>query len=216
MLSLQNNRLSAISPKIGYCKELRALYLQSNPLQSLPVSIGALPVLSDLSFDIVESMTVPPPEIGAAGHQASIEWLRVYYHNIVVNFLTMLRSYFLNPQAAFNFFDVEGNADRSGLLRADGNLDKHEIARALEFMKVNMRFFDYLWITLDVDNNGHVELWEFVKNWNSSTGVRLIEPHVALKPFLQSDVISKTADLLWANPWTTSASECLPAPELLD
>lgn len=190
--------------------------MKSNPLEALPVSIGALPVLNDLTFDIAETMTVPPPQVGAAGHQASIEWLRVYYHNIVVNFLTMLRSYFLNPQAAFNFFDVEGNADRSGHPRADGHLDKHEIARALEFMKVDIRFFDYLWIALDVDNNGFVECWEFVQNWNSSKGIRLIDPHVALRPFLQSDVISTTADLLWANPWKTSSSQCLPPAALID
>jgi hypothetical protein len=69
-------------------------------------------------------------------------------------------------------------------------LDKHELARALEFMKINMRFFDYLWITLDVDNNGFIENWEFVKNWNSSKGVRLKDPYVALNPVLGTDVIA--------------------------
>ena len=185
-------------------------------MEALPLSIGALPVLHGLSFDVAESMTVPPAEVGAAGHQAVIEWLRVYYHNIVVNFLTMLRSYFLNPQAAFNFFDVEGSADRRGQQRADGRLDKHELARALEFMKINMRFFDYLWITLDVDNNGFIEYWEFVKNWNSSKGVRLKDPYVALNPVLGTDDISKTAELLWANPWTASSSENLPSAALID
>ena len=39
---MQCNKLQAIKAAVGYCRELRALYLKNNPLKKLALSIGAL------------------------------------------------------------------------------------------------------------------------------------------------------------------------------
>jgi hypothetical protein len=40
-----------------------------------------------------------PWKIGNVGHTAVIEWLKTFYHNIVVNFRSELRKNFLTPKA---------------------------------------------------------------------------------------------------------------------
>ena len=191
MLSMQCNKLQAIKAAVGYCRELRALYLKNNPLKKLALSIGALHELSILSYDNTETMTIPPYEVGAVGHTAVIEWLKTFYHNIVVNFRCELRKNFLTPKAAFNHFEVDG----------DGSLDKDEVARALQFLKIDIKYFEYVWLTLDMDNSGSVDYAEFVQNMTSNRDEVLKDPRVALAPFLPEDVIEKSADLVCANPF---------------
>ena len=191
---MQCNKLVAIKASVGYCRELRALYLKNNPLKKLALSIGALQELSILSYDNTETMTVPPYEVGAAGHEAVIEWLKTFYHNIIVNFRCELRKNFLTPKAAFNHFEVD----------RDGSLDKDEVARALEILKIDIKYFEYVWLTLDVDNSGSVEYAEFVQSMTSNRNDVLKDPRVALAPFLSPDVIEASADLVCANPFRTS------------
>ena len=38
------------------------------------------------SYDNSETMAIPPAEVGQVGHTAVIAWLKLFYHNIVVNF----------------------------------------------------------------------------------------------------------------------------------
>ena len=38
-------------------------------------------------------------KVGSVGHAAVIEWLKTFYHNIVVNFRSELRKNFLTPKA---------------------------------------------------------------------------------------------------------------------
>ena len=59
---------------------------------------------------------------------------------------------------AFNHFDKDG----------DGSLQKNEVARALEILKIDIKYFEYVWLTLDIDNSGIVEYWEFVDNMTSN------------------------------------------------
>ena len=59
---------------------------------------------------------------------------------------------------AFNHFDVDD----------DGSLEKHEVARALEILKIDIKYFEYVWLTLDIDNSGTVEYWEFVENMTNN------------------------------------------------
>jgi len=63
VLSMQCNKLEAVKPCIGYCRQLRALYLKGNPLKKLALSIGALKELSILSYNNTETMAIPPCEV---------------------------------------------------------------------------------------------------------------------------------------------------------
>ena len=63
---MQCNKLQAIKASIGYCRHLRAMYLKSNPLKKLALSIGALKELSILSYDNAETMAIPPYEVNCA------------------------------------------------------------------------------------------------------------------------------------------------------
>jgi len=113
VLSLQCNKLQAIKPSVGYCRNLRALYLRHNPLKKLALSLGALKSLTLLSYDNSCNMMIPPYQVGEAGHAAVIAWLKVFYHNIVFNFRCELRKSYYTPQAAFHRFDE----DQDGKLR---------------------------------------------------------------------------------------------------
>lgn len=195
---MQCNKLQAIKASIGYCRELRALYLANNPLKKLALSIGALQNLSSLSFDNTESMTIPPYAVGqVGGHTAVIEWLKTFYHNIVNSFRCELRKNFLTPKAAFNHFELDG----------DGNLNKHEVARALEIMKVDIKYFEYVWITLDMDNSGLVDYTEFVQNMTAQRDENLKDPHEALAPYLPREIIESSIDLLTVNPFKQQAPQ---------
>jgi hypothetical protein len=63
VLSMQCNKIEAVKASIGYCRQLRAVYLKSNPLKKLALSIGALKELSILSYDNAETMAIPPYEV---------------------------------------------------------------------------------------------------------------------------------------------------------
>ncbi len=192
MLSLQCNKLQAIKASIGYCRELRALYLTNNPLKKLALSIGALQNLSILSYDNTETMTIPPYAVGqVGGHTAVIEWLKTCYHNITVSFRCELRKNFLTPKAAFHHFEVDG----------DGTLDRNEVARALKLLKVDIKYFEYVWLTLDMDNSGSVDYAEFVQNMTATMDEVLKDPHEALAPYLPQEIIESSVDLLTANPF---------------
>ena len=192
VLSMQNNKLPKIKACIGYCRDLRKLYLKNNPLTKLALSIGALKSLDGVSYDNDESMLIPPHEVGTHGHSAVISWLKIFFHNIVVNFRSELRKNFYTARAAFAHFDQ----DRSG------EMDKAEVAAALQHLNIDIKYFEYVWLTLDMDNSGTVEYWEFVSNFTDNMNERLIEPNEALKPVLPDDVIRRTSDLLMANPWS--------------
>jgi len=189
---LQCNKLQAIKASIGYCRELRALYLTNNPLKKLALSIGALQNLSILSYDNTETMTIPPYAVcHVGGHTAVIEWLKTCYHNIIVSFRCELRKNFLTPKAAFHHFELDG----------DGTLDKTEVARALQLLNVDIKYFEYVWLTLDMDNSGSVDYAEFVQNMTDSMDEILKDPHESLAPYLPREIIESSFDLLTANPF---------------
>ena len=191
---MQCNKMDAIKASIGYCRELRAVYLKNNPLKKLALSIGALQDLSNLSYDNSKTMRIPPYEVGEQGHSAVIQWLKIFYHNIVVNFRCELRKNFLTPRAAFDHFDEGKN----------GKLDKNDVKRALAYLNIDVKYFEYVWLTLDMDNSGNVDYWEFVDNMSDNKDEVLLDPRVVLKPFLPADVIEQSADLVCANPWDQS------------
>jgi Leucine-rich repeat (LRR) protein len=194
---MQGNKLTTVDACVGYLRELRSLYLKGNPLRKLALSIGALQNLHILSYDNAEGMTIPPCQVGKVGHIAVIEWLKIFYHNIVVQFRSELRKNFYTAKAAFNFFDK----DRSG------QLDKDEVSAALEYLNIDVKYFEYVWLTLDMNNNGVVEWFEFLHNFAANMDETVKDPYIDLKPFLPDEVIQQTAQLLCANPWQTTQFE---------
>jgi hypothetical protein len=155
-----------------------------------------------------------PWKIGNVGHTAVIEWLKTFYHNIVVNFRSELRKNFLTPKAvsapggcleegrfvstlyvtkgsfkrlawhslqAFNHFDNDN----------DGFLVKTEVARALEMLKIDIKYFEYVWLTLDIDNSGTIEYWEFVENMTSNMDEILKVSFIAAC-FVPRDIVRET------------------------
>ncbi len=120
-----------------------------------------------------------------------IEWLKTCYHNIIVSFRCELRKNFLTPKAAFHHFELDG----------DGTLDKTEVARALQLLNVDIKYFEYVWLTLDMDNSGSVDYAEFVQNMTDSMDEILKDPHESLAPYLPREIIESSFDLLTANPF---------------
>ena len=64
-----------------------------------------------------------------------------------------------------------------------------------------------LLLTLDMNNNGVVEWFEFLHNFAANMDETVKDPYIDLKPFLPDEVIQQTAQLLCANPWQTTQFE---------
>jgi hypothetical protein len=71
----------------------------------------------------------------------------------------------------------------------------------LRILKIDVKFFEYIWLTLDIDNSGEVDFSEFVENMTTKDENTMKDPYVELEAFVPRQLIEETSALLCANPW---------------
>lgn len=170
ILSLQNNKLEIVPPCIGYCKAMKGIYLTRNPLRSISLAVGMLQDLRSLTLDVTPELRQPPPAVARMGFEFMHEYLSIHMHNATVLFRNELRKSFLKCKAAFLKFDTD----------SDGHLDLVEVRGALQTLKVNIDYFDDLWVCLDQDNSGYVTYEEFFDNMMQTQHETLRDPREEL------------------------------------
>jgi len=178
-LSFTNNAIEEFPPCLGFCQQMQAMYLSKNPVSSLPLTIGLMQHLRIMTVDVTDNMVSPPAVICRLGFDLLFKYLSLHMHNAIVLFRNQLRKTFLKAKAAFQQFDMN----------RDGLLDRAEVRQALGMMKVDLDYFDDLWVCLDVDNSGAVDFNEFFENMMKNQHETLRDPRVELGPDVDEEIL---------------------------
>eukprot|EP00293_Proteomonas_sulcata_P002979 CAMPEP_0184319502 /NCGR_PEP_ID=MMETSP1049-20130417/108828_1 /TAXON_ID=77928 /ORGANISM="Proteomonas sulcata, Strain CCMP704" /LENGTH=108 /DNA_ID=CAMNT_0026639647 /DNA_START=825 /DNA_END=1151 /DNA_ORIENTATION=+ len=76
-------------------------------------------------------------------------------------------------------------------------------------MKVNLEYFDDLWVCLDLDNSGEVDYREFFDNMMKSQHETLRDPKQELAGYLTEEELLNVTEDLVASPWQQKEKEPL-------